>query len=67
MSLLGISELSTKSGEEEHHMMRNLSGNLNKNGIMAIINASEILGAGEHDSMTIYVWLKVRICKSWLS
>lgn len=67
MSLLGISELSTKSGEEKHHMMRNLSGNLNKNGIMAIINASEILGAGEHDSMNIYVWLKVRICKSWLS
>lgn len=48
-------------------MMRNLSGDLNKNGIIAVVNASEILGAGVHGSMNIYVWLKEIIRKSWLS
>lgn len=48
-------------------MLRNLSGKLNKNGLIAIVNASEILGAGLHESVDMYVWLKEIICKLLLS
>lgn len=47
--------------------MRNLIGDLNKNGVRAGGNASELPGVGVHDSMNIYVWLKEIICRSGLS
>ena len=47
--------------------MRNPLGNLNKNGAIAGVNAREVLGAGMHESMSIYVWLKEIICNSQLA
>lgn len=47
--------------------MRNLIGNLNKNGVRAGGNASDLRGAGVCESMNLYVWLEESICRSGLS
>lgn len=45
-------------------MMRKLTGNLNKNGVRADINVSELLCAGGNESPNLYGWLKEISCKS---